>query len=475
MIYFYGQGRYGKIDHIPGDRHVVTMFFHFNFVPLIPLYTLEVSEHPDTYDQARKIDFSWRSVFTAWGNCLYFMSILWLAIVGLMLGAVIAGGHINKPETAFIFVFALLNAGLVVGLHYGLSWLKSIDRASTRKTAQRKRRPAPRVQESMTVTCPECESETVVDRDFTGRKVRCSFCSTPISVPRSTRATRDTESIHHDDQFAGSLLKAIAIVIGISTALTILVGVAIIFGGQLKQPAPQQAAEQKIAFQRPDFAPMRPQLPDPPPQMTPPLPPNIPTPALPTSPTNDPMPGPPDPFPGAGGPSVPNPPRFNPRMARPPVPPPIFPMAGPADATAKRSELAGGSGGAPFVRGLNGNPMIGVDYRFGSWAGRSAIGIIFPVAVAGPPKPGCQQVVAPAGYAVGGINVCAPQFVTQLQLIYMKQRPDGSLDPADTKLSEWLGGAPQGDVKTISGDGKRIVGLHGKGAAVLDAIGILIQ
>ncbi len=145
------------------------------------------------------------------------------------------------------------------------------------------------------------------------------------------------------------------------------------------------------------------------------------------------------------------------------------------DDDAMLSETVGGAGGSAFQKGLGGKPMIGVDWQPGQWAGTNVISSISPVAEKVPPKQGLQRVKAPRGYAVGGIKVYAPQFVTNIQLIYMKVDSDGTLDPTDSKLSEWLGGKPKGKPTEISGEGKPVVGLHGRGAAVLDAIGIMLK
>lgn len=139
------------------------------------------------------------------------------------------------------------------------------------------------------------------------------------------------------------------------------------------------------------------------------------------------------------------------------------------------SETVGGSGGGPFERHLGGRPMIGLDWRLGQWAGSKAMSGLVPVGAGDPPKAGSQRTTAPKGYAVGGILVYAPQFVSNIQLIYMKVRSDGTLDPDDTKRSEWLGGKPSGEPTEISGGGKLVVGIHGRGAAVVDAIGLLFE
>lgn len=75
---------------------------------------------------------------------------------------------------------------------------------------------------------------------------------------------------------------------------------------------------------------------------------------------------------------------------------------------------------------------------------------------------------------VNGVTTTT-KFVSNIQLIYMKVRDDGTLDPEDKKLSPWLGGKPKDEVTEINGEGKRAIGIQGRGAAVLDAVGLLLE
>lgn len=139
------------------------------------------------------------------------------------------------------------------------------------------------------------------------------------------------------------------------------------------------------------------------------------------------------------------------------------------------SELVGGQGGIPFHRDLGEKPMVGVIWTQGSWGGTFAIGNIMPIAAKGASNMGGIQVIAPKGYAVGGMKVCAPKFVSHVQLIFMKMNEDGTLDPSKTKPSEWLGGKPKGEVIELSGEGRKVIGLHGRSAAVIDALGLIYE
>ena len=85
------------------------------------------------------------------------------------------------------------------------------------------------------------------------------------------------------------------------------------------------------------------------------------------------------------------------------------------------------------------------------------------------------QEIAREGYAVAGLEVDARDFVYAVRVIYMRQGPDGRLAPKDTYKSEWLG-RPQGAApRTLASDGSKVIGVCGRGAAVLDAIGLVLE
>jgi len=130
--------------------------------------------------------------------------------------------------------------------------------------------------------------------------------------------------------------------------------------------------------------------------------------------------------------------------------------------------------------------MVGLAWTPGSWAGQEAIGQLVPVfdRNAGPrmprfgpggPGPSAESVVAKEGYAVGGLVVAAEQYVHGVRPIFVKLRPDGTLDPADRYEGEWLGDPAGRTPQMIDGKGAKVIGIHGRGAAVLDAIGLVFQ
>jgi hypothetical protein len=83
-------------------------------------------------------------------------------------------------------------------------------------------------------------------------------------------------------------------------------------------------------------------------------------------------------------------------------------------------------------------------------------------------------VIAPEGYAVGAVNVHSNQFVNAVQLVFMRLRPDGRLDPADSSTSDWIGEPGPGAPRKLGGNGVPIIGIHGRRAAIFDAMGIVV-
>jgi hypothetical protein len=68
MIIFHGTRYYGKVDHVPGLFHVATLFFHVQFIPLIPLGSYLVLEGRKQNGGLPAIEMRWsaRSVLLAW-------------------------------------------------------------------------------------------------------------------------------------------------------------------------------------------------------------------------------------------------------------------------------------------------------------------------------------------------------------------------------------------------------------------------
>lgn len=151
------------------------------------------------------------------------------------------------------------------------------------------------------------------------------------------------------------------------------------------------------------------------------------------------------------------------------------PIVGRSVPNARKTEMFGGTGGADFHLDLGNELMVGLDWRMGEWAGTKALGQMMPIGqIHNDKSPIFERTLAPDGYAVGAINVSGGKYVSHLQFIYMKIQPDGSLDSSDMQDGDWIGGEPSDDVKTISGNGKRVIGIYGKRGLVVDAIGLLM-
>ncbi|MGO8747318.1 MAG: hypothetical protein ACLQNE_15135 [Thermoguttaceae bacterium] len=119
-------------------------------------------------------------------------------------------------------------------------------------------------------------------------------------------------------------------------------------------------------------------------------------------------------------------------------------------------------------------PVVGFVYALGAWNGEEAISGLVPLydAVFDADK---RTVVARPGYAVAGIDVDAAEYVLAIRVVFMRIDPNGRLQANDAYKSDWIG-RPRGTApKLLGGDGSRVVGVYGRGAAVLDAIGLVIE
>lgn len=139
------------------------------------------------------------------------------------------------------------------------------------------------------------------------------------------------------------------------------------------------------------------------------------------------------------------------------------------------TELIGGNGGTPF-RSANSDqrPMAGVRYTIGNWAGKDRVGRVEPL-FDRDDSAGEGVVMARDGYVVGGIEVDALEFVDAMALVFVRVAPGGELDLADTYTSDWIGKPSGRPPRTLSGGGKKVIGLHGRGAAILDSVGLVLE
>jgi hypothetical protein len=85
-----------------------------------------------------------------------------------------------------------------------------------------------------------------------------------------------------------------------------------------------------------------------------------------------------------------------------------------------------------------------------------------------------QTVVAKPGYAVGAIHTRTGLTVDAFQLEFMRFK-DGRLDPDDSYMTNWLGDPRGGGPRYSSGEGKLVVGIHGRSnGREINGLGLLV-
>ena len=68
MILIHGQRMCGRVDDVPGICYIATRFFHFYYIPLIPLSSWLIEAKPEVASgfQGRRIKLSAKSVVVGW-------------------------------------------------------------------------------------------------------------------------------------------------------------------------------------------------------------------------------------------------------------------------------------------------------------------------------------------------------------------------------------------------------------------------
>jgi SLA1 homology domain 1, SHD1 len=139
------------------------------------------------------------------------------------------------------------------------------------------------------------------------------------------------------------------------------------------------------------------------------------------------------------------------------------------------TQLVGGSGGFDFRqigRSKDQTHVMGLLCWASSWEGKPAIILRMPFFDRGRP-PGGGVLMAKEGYAIGALKVAAGDLVTSLQVVYMRIKPDGRLDPADSYEGELVGDPAGKTPVVIGGTGAPVFGIYGRRGAVLDAVGLV--
>ncbi|HEX5106760.1 MAG TPA: hypothetical protein VFV87_23230 [Pirellulaceae bacterium] len=135
----------------------------------------------------------------------------------------------------------------------------------------------------------------------------------------------------------------------------------------------------------------------------------------------------------------------------------------------------GGKGGSPFrAVSPGGEPLVGLAWSSGNWGGNKLVGRLEPLFNATKPSGFQNSVVAKEGYVVGGMSVEGTDFVRAIQLVFVRVNDDGTLDPADSYASDWIGHPAGQPIEAIDSRGGRVIGIHGRRAAILDAVGLVL-
>jgi hypothetical protein len=176
----------------------------------------------------------------------------------------------------------------------------------------------------------------------------------------------------------------------------------------------------------------------------------------------------PDPF--AGNPFAGNP------FASPPAAGVVVGSQAGVPRAAGSDEFVGGKGGFPFkAASPDGKAVVGVRYGVGAWAGKQALSQLDPVYDRAATRGSGTLLLAREGYVVGGLIVEGAELVQAVQIEFTRQKPDGTLDPADTYTSDWLGAPAGGASNKLSGGNRRVIGIQGRRGAVIDALGLVLE
>jgi hypothetical protein len=119
--------------------------------------------------------------------------------------------------------------------------------------------------------------------------------------------------------------------------------------------------------------------------------------------------------------------------------------------------------------------VIGLRYSIGSWLGQQAMREIEPRFSRESSQGAGETLLAREGYAVGALEVDAGQFVHAVRVVFMRITPNGQLDRDDAYTSDWLGSPSGGEPRTLGGKGEKVIGIRGRRAAILDAVGLVIE
>jgi hypothetical protein len=121
-------------------------------------------------------------------------------------------------------------------------------------------------------------------------------------------------------------------------------------------------------------------------------------------------------------------------------------------------------------------PLLGVQYRLGSWAGEKCLGGLAPIfsqeqAIGYPAFERAKE-----GYAVAGAEVQIQKHIDAIKFHYRRIKADGSLDPSDAYEGQWFGVPdPAARIVTLGDTGPRVLGIFVKCGAVIGGVALVME
>ena len=138
------------------------------------------------------------------------------------------------------------------------------------------------------------------------------------------------------------------------------------------------------------------------------------------------------------------------------------------------SETVGGTGGRPFrAIDRDGRPMIGVLAKVGTRDQQPVLRLLKPLFTVDAPRDhSAVCVIAKDGYAVGGLQFYAGEFVHAVRPVFLRIDRE-QLNPDDSYLGQWIGSPDHGEKYELVSDGRFVLGVHGHRNANVRSAGIV--